>query len=105
MFGRSRRSLGKLLLAGSVLCTLFAAALLSAAPQLHEQLHRDAGTASHLCVVTLFSSGHCESVTAAPVAPPLVAPPLLGILPAPTDLVPVLAPRSSILERAPPALA
>jgi len=83
---------------------IVAAALLSSSPALHERLHSDAA-ATHLCVVTLFASGHCESVSAPPVfAAPEPAPLLttLSVVPSPS-----LAPEHffGLLEHAPPVLA
>ena len=81
-----------------------AAALLSSSPALHERLHSD-GATTHLCIVTLFASGHCESVSAPPV---FVAPepaPFLATLPVASRQS--LAPEHffALLEHAPPVLA
>ena len=97
-------SLGRISLGALLTLAIVAAALLSVAPGWHERLHPDA-TTTHLCVVTLFASGHCESATAAPVfAPPDALPIPAGVpLPAPPSLS--TAHFFSLLEHAPPASA
>lgn len=89
--------------AGCVAAFLLAIAL-SAAPRLHDEMHRVQG-AEHACAVTLISSGGCDCFTAA-------APSGLPAEAAPTPIirgvesiavVAVFAP--SILEHAPPRLA
>jgi len=98
-------SLGKIWLGVVVALSVVVAALLSASPALHEQVHPDSAAASHLCVVTLFGSGHCASATAAPV---FVAPTALPTGPALLlpcfALLPVTR-VSSVLEHAPPVSA
>jgi len=100
----SFRLLGRIFFCPLVLLALLAAALLSAAPAWHEQLHH--GTANnHLCAVSFFTSGHCEA--AAATCP--------NLIPGHTRLLatfifpPALAlPRAHFfarLEHAPPALA
>ena len=59
---------------------MLAASLLSASPALHEHLHHDT-TATHLCLVTLFASGHCAASGPLPVFPAPDALPPLGVLP------------------------
>ena len=97
-------SLGRLNLSLLLVLTVVVAAMLSVSPALHERLHSDA-TATHLCVVTLFASGHCESVSAPPVFMPPVALPLLAALPAPPVSSLATAHFFALLEHAPPALA
>jgi hypothetical protein len=99
--GSDDYSLGRISLGSLLALILLAAALLSAAPQLHEQLHRDADTSSHQCIVTLVGSGHCQKTTLPPVAAPLARLPLLEVLPATL----FASPRYSILEHAPPVFA
>lgn len=54
---------------GWLAAVAFALALtLEAAPQLHERVHPDAGTANHECAVTLVASGSFHHA----VAPPLI---------------------------------
>ncbi len=107
MQARSRariHSLGRFCLAALLALAVGLAALLSASPALHERLHSDA-TPVHLCVVTIFSSGHCEAVAAPPVFAPPTAPPLLETLH--VTFAPALpsAHFFALLEHAPPAFA
>ena len=94
-------SLGRFFLAASLVVTLLAAGLLSVSPALHERLHADA-TTNHLCVVTLFASGHCETTSPLPVsaAPDML--PLLAVLPLPAPPSFSSARFFSLLEHAPP---
>ena len=97
-------SLGRLAIAALLAGTMLAAALLSVAPAWHEYLHPDT-TTSHLCVVTFFASGHCESTNAAPLAGAPAEPVLLATL-----TIPEVSglPRTDFfarLEHAPPSLA
>jgi hypothetical protein len=96
-------SLGRRFLSTILALTVGAAALLSSSPALHEQLHSDAA-ATHLCIVTLFASGHCESVSVPPVFAPPEPAPLLATLP--VVLNQSLAPEHffALLEHAPPVL-
>ncbi|MGH7939032.1 MAG: hypothetical protein ACRD5Z_14810 [Bryobacteraceae bacterium] len=103
--GRDDRSLGKFFLGNFLALILLVAALLSAAPQLHERLHRDADTSSHQCIVTLIGSGHCQQTALPPVAAPLARLTLLVTRPASSASVLVVTPCSSILEHAPPVFA
>ena len=96
--------LGRFCLGALLALTLAAAALLSASPALHERLHSDA-TANHLCVVTLFAAGQCESVSAPPVWVAPEAPALLAALPVPPVPSLASAPFFALLEHAPPVLA
>ena len=97
-------SLGRLNLSLLLVLTVVVAALLSASPALHERLHSDA-TATHLCIVTIFASGHCESVPAPPVSTPPETLPLLAALPAPSVSSLATAHFFALLEHAPPAFA
>jgi hypothetical protein len=97
-------SLGRLFLAALLALTIVAAAVLSASPALHEQLHSDSGS-PHLCLVTLVASGQCEAATAGPIYVAPDAFPLLATLSLPARTV---LPRShffALLEHAPPAFA
>jgi hypothetical protein len=98
------RSLGRFPLSVLLVLAVVVAAMLSVSPALHERLHPDA-TATHLCAVTLFASGHCESVSAPPVFTPPEALPLLAALPAPPVSSLVTAHFFALLEHAPPAFA
>ncbi len=97
-------SLGQFGLGALLALAVVIAALLSASPALHERLH--SGTpAAHLCAVTLFASGQCESISAAPV---FVPPEPLPLHTPRLDLpVPLLATAHFFarLEHAPPAFA
>ena len=97
-------SLGRLNLSVLLVVAVVIAALLSVSPALHERLHPDA-TATHLCVATLFASGHCESVSAPPAFTPPEALPLLAALPAPPVSSLATAHFFALLEHAPPAFA
>ena len=98
------RSLGRLILSALLVLTVVVSAMLSVSPALHERLHSDA-TGTHLCVVTLFASGHCESVSALPVFTPPETRPLLATLPASPLPALAIAHFFALLEHAPPALA
>ena len=97
-------SLGRTCLSALLALALLAATLLSVSPGWHERLHPDAAT-THLCIVTIFASGHCESATAALVFAPPDALPILAALPLPA--APFLSTTHffSLLEHAPPSLA
>jgi hypothetical protein len=60
--------------AGCIVAVLFAL-VLSATPQLHEQIHGTTGTPNHECAVTLLTSGNYQhtptaTISVAPPAPP-----------------------------------
>jgi hypothetical protein len=97
-------SLGGYFLSAIIALAVVAAALLSSSPALHERLHSGAA-ATHLCVVTLFASGHCESVSASPVFAPPEPPPLLATLSVVPNQFPPPAHFFALLEHAPPVLA
>ena len=103
-----RRRLGKavalraIVAAGFIAAFLFAA-MLSAAPQLHERIHQPDGD-THQCAVTLLTAGNCEHTPCVEVA---VAPPPPEPASAPFQRHFKLAgPRLefSLLEHAPPAI-
>ena len=59
---------------GCIGAVLFAL-VLSAIPQLHEQIHGASSTSNHECAVTLLTSGNCQNtltagISVAPLAPP-----------------------------------
>ena len=90
------------LIASVLFCSVAFAIGLSAAPQLHDALHKSDGT-THQCAATLLSSGSYEHGVPAPVlAAPQPAPQTFCFV----DAVMRVAarPRTSILEHAPPAL-
>jgi hypothetical protein len=97
-------SLGKFFLGAFLAIALFVAGLLSASPALHEHLHSDA-SATHLCVVTLFASGHCEASSLPPVFTAPDPLPALGVLPLSAATSFSKARFFSLLEHAPPSLA
>jgi hypothetical protein len=100
-----RFSLGTILLGGFVALSIIIAALLSASPALHEQVHPGGDAASHLCAVTLVGSGHCYSAVPAPVfCPPAALP--MGAAPLCPGAGNLFSPHvSSVLEHAPPVFA
>jgi hypothetical protein len=89
--------------AGCIGAILFAV-VLSAIPQLHEQVHSATGAPNHECAVTLLTSGNYQHT---PIAPISVAPPT-----PPAAFAHFLASfqlvsahlEFSLLEHAPPAL-
>jgi hypothetical protein len=88
--------------AGSIAAMLLAV-VLSAIPQLHEQIHGGFGAANHECAVTLLTSGNYQHTPSATIslAPP--APPRLFV-PFQTSFSVVSAHLEfSLLEHAPPA--
>ena len=97
-------SLGRFNVSTLLVLAFVLAAMLSVSPAMHERLHSDAAS-SHLCVVTLFASGHCASVSAPSAFSPPEAAPLLSPLPFPP--LPSLASAHffALLEHAPPARA
>jgi len=97
-------SLGRFCLAALFAVALLAAGLLSVSPALHERLHPDTAT-THLCVVTLFGSGHCEASGLLPVFATPATLPLLAALPLPAAPSFSSARFFSLRERAPPSLA
>jgi hypothetical protein len=91
----------------SLLCLAFLWTLaLSASPQLHERIHRDANRTNHVCAITMVASGNYNHSPAAP----LVSVPALAEQFSP---VPALTPQwvesafllAHVFEHAPPALA
>ena len=88
--------------AGAFLWTL----ALSASPQLHQRVHRDANRGDHICAVTMVASGNYDHSPSAP----LVS---VSTLVDQSSSVPALTPQwveslflvAGIFEHAPPALA
>jgi len=78
---------------------------LSASPQLHQRVHRDANKTDHVCAITLINSGNYHH---SPTAPLASSPVLCEQL----SSIPVLTPQwveppfllARIFEHAPPAL-
>jgi hypothetical protein len=88
------------------LCTAFLWTLaLSASPQLHQRIHRDANRGDHVCAVTMIASGNYDHSLAAPL---VNVPALVDQL----SSIPALNPQwvesvfllARIFEHAPPAL-
>jgi len=92
------------IVAGGCVGAVLFALVLSALPQLHEQIHSASSTANHVCAVTLLTSGHYQHAVNAAIslAPPM--PPTAFIHPfAGFQLVGTHL-EFSLLEHAPPAL-
>ena len=65
----------RVLIAAGCITSLMLALVLSAIPQLHEELHAVSGAANHECAVTLLTSGNYQhtsavSISVAPPTPP-----------------------------------
>jgi hypothetical protein len=88
---------------GSLAAILFAC-LLSAIPQLHEEIHALSGTANHECAVTLLTSGNYQHTpnTAISLAPP--TPPAEYAHVSSSNVVVSAHLEFSLLEHAPPAI-
>jgi hypothetical protein len=102
---RSRRS--DRAVVATLLCIAFLWTLaLSASPQLHQRIHRDADRGDHVCAVTMVASGNYNHSAAVPL---VSVPDLVDQF----SLVPALTPQwvespfllARIFEHAPPALA
>jgi hypothetical protein len=80
------------------------AVILSAIPQLHEQIHATTGTPNHECAVTLLTSGNYQHTptVAISLAPPAL-PAIFVAAPASFRLVSTHL-EFSLLEHAPPAV-
>ena len=89
--------------AGSLAAFLFAL-VLSATPQLHEQLHGATGVGNHECAATLLASGNYQHTAAATIslAPP--APPKIFVQPLSSSPLVSAHLAFSLLEHAPPAI-
>jgi hypothetical protein len=102
-FARSRNH-GRAFVAVCVFAALLWAFALSASPQLHQRLHKDAGRVEHNCAVTMIASGSYDHAT----HPPLVSPPVQA---SQSSEIPALTPcwvkspflSARIFEHAPPA--
>jgi hypothetical protein len=94
----------RVLTAAGCIGALILALVLSAIPQLHEELHGVTGAANHECAVTLLTSGNYEhmpnvTISLAPPTPPSTfAPAFAGLQLVSAHL------EFSLLEHAPPAL-
>jgi hypothetical protein len=104
--GRSTRSThcGRGFIATLVAAAFFWALALSASPQLHHRVHKDANRVEHNCAVTMIASGSYDHAA----NPPLVSAP---VPPVQFSKIPALTPcwvqspflGASIFEHAPPA--
>jgi hypothetical protein len=96
-------ALRAIVVAGCVGAVLLAL-VLSALPQLHEQIHGTTGAPNHECAVTLLTSGNCQhtptvTISLAPPPPPTAfAHPLASFQIVSAHL------EFSLLEHAPPAV-
>ncbi len=103
-FGRSRNH-GRAVIAICVFATFVWALALSASPQLHQRVHKDANRVEHTCAATMITSGSYNHA-----AHPLVGAPALVIH---FSKIPALTPQwvespflgACIFEHAPPVLA
>jgi hypothetical protein len=101
-FARSN-SYGRAFVAALVFGGFLWALTLSASPQLHQRVHKDANRAEHNCAATMIASGSYDHV-----APPLVSAPVPAIQ---FSKIPALIPcwvqspflGACIFEHAPPA--
>ena len=99
-----KAALLRAIVAAGCIAALVFALVLSAVPQLHEELHAVSGAANHECAVTLLTSGNYQHTPTITIS---VAPP-----PRPTTFVHALASFQlvsahlafSLLEHAPPAI-
>ncbi|HEX4631508.1 MAG TPA: hypothetical protein VH188_11150 [Chthoniobacterales bacterium] len=89
--------------AGCIGALLFAV-VLSAIPQLHEQIHDATGAPNHECVVTLLTSGNCQHTRIAPLSlVPPTPPTVFAHVLVSFQLVSARL-EFSLLEHAPPAI-
>jgi len=65
MFARSNNC-GRAIIAAFVSVGFFWALALSASPQLHQRVHKDANRAEHNCAVTMIASGSYDHATLSP---------------------------------------
>ena len=91
-------------IATAAIATLLFAVVLSAIPQLHEQIHDGFGAPNHECAVTLLTAGNCQhtpqvAISVAPPAPPKIFVPLQA-----SPCVVTAGLEFSLLEHAPPAI-
>jgi hypothetical protein len=93
----------RVLTAAGCICALLLALILSAIPQLHEELHGVSGAANHECAVTLLTSGNYQHtpIVEIAVAPPPPTPFALAF--ASFQFVSAHV-EFSLLEHAPPAI-
>jgi hypothetical protein len=102
-FARSNNC-GRATIAAFVFAAFFWALALSASPQLHQRVHKDANRAEHSCAVTAIASGNYDHVA----HPPLIGAPVPSIH---FSTIPALTPcwvqspflGACIFEHAPPA--
>jgi len=95
---------GRVFVAVCVSAGFLWALALSASPQLHQRVHKDANRAEHSCAVTMIASGSYDHAA----HPPLVSVPVPSVH---FSKIPALTPQwvespflgACIFERAPPA--
>jgi hypothetical protein len=92
------------IVAAGCISATFLALVLSALPQLHEQIHNASATTTHECAVTLLTSGNYQHMpnTAISLAPP--APPTTFAHALASSQLVCTRLEFSLLERAPPAI-
>jgi hypothetical protein len=91
-------------IASACFAAVLFACVLSAIPELHEQIHCVTGGSNHECAVTLFSAGNCQHTpsTTISLAPPT---PPASFAPASSSFQLVSAHLEfSLLEHAPPSV-
>jgi hypothetical protein len=99
------RNHGRAFVAVCVSAAFLCALALSASPQLHQRVHRDANRIEHTCAVTMIASGSYDHAVHAP----LVSAPVAAVQ---FSKIPALIPRwvqspflgARIFEHAPPAV-
>jgi hypothetical protein len=102
-FARSRNH-GRAFVAVCVFAGFLWALALSASPQLHQRVHKDAGSVEHNCVVTMITSGSYDHAAQSPSADPPATAVQFSKIPALTPCwvqSPFLG--ACIFEHAPPA--
>jgi hypothetical protein len=100
----ARRAMKRAFIAGGLLIALLCAIALSASPQVHERIHRDANKSNHECAVTLIASGNYHHSTSVPVVSvPAPATQFSRILALTSQWVEPLFLGACIFEHAPPA--
>jgi hypothetical protein len=93
----------KTVVACTLLAHVLAIAALAANPQLHEWIHSEAGHQGHVCAITLFADGACDSMCSAPILVGLVGFALSDSLPSSSNALESFYLACRILEHAPPA--
>src|SRR2546423_4517933 len=100
----SKRNAFRAIVAAGCIGAFLFAVVLSAIPQLHEQIHATTGSPNHECAITLLTSGNYQHTPTAPIslAPP--APPATFVHPLASFQLVSAHLEFSLLEHAPPAV-